>query len=237
MRLSDENGATSTLSARTFLVTGERKYLIKIVLSDREWCREFTACQTFGDARRALKKAAVILNKRFWFTINKVFFRDRFLLARPFFAKPDRPITVQSSIIICRLMIPKCRHTLRVRCDREKQLSDLVQTLRARLSLPEKVHIRDNRKDLFPTTPLHTIKEFSKFPLELMNRDVMFALVFLEIEKGVRTDPKQFPLTAILSDVIKATWNVRPGTYEFYATPAHRVLHEILTSSKISLVE
>jgi hypothetical protein len=160
---------TSTLLVRTFLATGEKKYLIKIVLPDGEWCREFTACQTFGDVPRVLEEAAVILNKRFWFMINKVFFRDRFLLPWPFFAKPDRPITVQSSIIVYRLMISKCQHTLRVRCDREKQLSNLVQTLRARLSLPEKVHIRDNRKGLFPTTPLHTIKEFSKFPLELMN--------------------------------------------------------------------
>jgi hypothetical protein len=236
-RLSDENGATSTLPARTFLVTGEKKYLIKIVLSDGEWCRECTACQTFGDVRRALKEAAVILNQRFWFTINKVFFRDRFLLAWPFFAKPDGAITVQSSIIVCRLMIPKCRDTLRVRYDRENQLSDLVQTLRARLSLPEKVYIRNNRKGLFPTTPPHMIKEFSQFPLELMNRDVMFALVFLEIERGVRTDPKQFPLTTLVSDVIKVMWDVRPGTYEFYATPADLVLHESLTSSKISLVE
>jgi hypothetical protein len=94
-----------------------RKYLIKIVLPDGEWCREFTAYQTFGDVRRALKEAAVILNKRFWFTINKVFFRDRFLFACPFFAKPERPITVQSLIIVCRLMISKCQHTLRVRCD------------------------------------------------------------------------------------------------------------------------
>jgi hypothetical protein len=67
-------------------------------------------------------------------------------------------------------------------------------------------------------------------------------LVFLEIETGVRTDPKQFPLTALVSDVIKAMWNVRPGTYEFYATSADLasplapdlVLNEILTSSKIS---
>jgi hypothetical protein len=145
----------------------------------------------------------VILNKRFWFTINKVFFRDRFLIVWPFFAKPERPTTVQSSIIVCRRMIPKCQHTPRVRCDREKQLSDFVQALRDRLSLLEKVHIRDNRKGLFPTTPLHTIKEFSKFPLELMNRDVIFALVFLEIETSVRTDPKQFPLTVLVSDVIK----------------------------------
>jgi hypothetical protein len=101
-------------------------------------------------------------------------------------------------------MIPKSQHTLRVRCDREKQLSDWVQTLRDRLSLPEKVHIRDNRKGLFPTTPLHTIKEFSKFPVEFMNRDVMFALVFLEIETGIRTGPKQFPLIPLVSDVIKA---------------------------------
>jgi hypothetical protein len=64
-RLSDENGATSTLHARTFLVTGEKKYFIKIVLPDGEWCGEFTACQIFGDVRRVLKEAAVILNKRF----------------------------------------------------------------------------------------------------------------------------------------------------------------------------
>jgi hypothetical protein len=107
MRLSDENGATSTLPARTFLVTGEKRYLIKIVLPDGEWCREFTVCQTFGDVPRALKEVAVILNPRFWFTIDQVFFRDRFILAWPFFAKPDRLMTVQSSIIVCRLMIPK----------------------------------------------------------------------------------------------------------------------------------
>jgi hypothetical protein len=107
------------------------------------------------------------------------------------------------------------------------------------------VHVRDNRKSLFPTSPLYTIKELSKFPLELTNRDVTFALVFLEIETGVRTDPKQFPLTALVSDMIQAIWNVRPGTYELYATPADLasplapdpVLHEILTSSKISPVE
>jgi hypothetical protein len=45
-RLSDKNGVTSTLPALTFLDTGEKKYLIKIVLPDGEWCREFTACQT-----------------------------------------------------------------------------------------------------------------------------------------------------------------------------------------------
>jgi hypothetical protein len=50
--LLDKNGATSTLPARTFLVTGEKKYLIKIVPLDGEWCREFTACQTFSDVRR-----------------------------------------------------------------------------------------------------------------------------------------------------------------------------------------
>jgi hypothetical protein len=73
----------------------------------------------------------------------------------------------------------------------------------------------------------------------------MFALVFLEIETGVRTDPKQFPLIALVSDVIKVMWNVRLGIYEFYATPADLasplasdlVLHEILTNVKISLVE
>jgi hypothetical protein len=45
--------------------------------------------------------------------------------------------------------------------------------------------------------------------------------------------------------MIKAIWNVRPGTYEFYATPADLasplapdlVLHEILTGSKSSPVE
>jgi hypothetical protein len=103
----DENGATSTLPARTFLIIREKKHLIKIMLPDGEWCREFTACKTCRDVRRALKEAAVILNKMFWLTINKVFFRDRFLLAWPFFAKPERPITVQSSITVCRLMIPK----------------------------------------------------------------------------------------------------------------------------------
>jgi hypothetical protein len=65
----------------------------------------------------------------------------------------------------------------------------------------------------------------------------MFALIFLEIETGVRTDSKQFLLTALVNDVIKVMWNVRPGTYEFYATTADLVLHEILTSSKISPVE
>jgi hypothetical protein len=40
--------------------------------------------------------------------------------------------------------IPKCQYTLRARCDREKQLSNLVQTPRARLSLPEKVRIRQS---------------------------------------------------------------------------------------------
>jgi hypothetical protein len=70
-----------------------------------------------------------------------------------------------------------------------------------------------------------------------MNPDFMFGLVFLDIETGVRIDPKQFPLTALVSDVIKAMWNVRPGTYGFYATPADLVLHKILTSSTISLVE
>jgi hypothetical protein len=65
----------------------------------------------------------------------------------------------------------------------------------------------------------------------------MFALVFLEIETGVRTDPKPFLLTALVSDVVKVMWNVRPGTYEFYATPADLALHEILTSLKISPVE
>jgi hypothetical protein len=68
--------------------------------------------------------------------------------------------------------------------------------------------------------PLHTIKKFSKFPLELMNRDITFALVFLEVETGVQTEPKQFPLSALVSDVIKAMWNVRPRTYEFCASPA-----------------
>jgi hypothetical protein len=78
-----------------------------------------------------------------------------------------------------------------------------------------------------------------------MNRDVICALVVLEIETGVRTDPKQFPLTTLVSDVIKAMWNVCLGTYEFYATPADLaslldpdlVLHKIPTSSKISQVE
>jgi hypothetical protein len=77
----NENGATSTLPAWTFLVTGEKKYLIKTVLPDGELCCEFPVCQIFGDVPRVLKEAVVILNKRFWFTIDKVFFRGRFLLA------------------------------------------------------------------------------------------------------------------------------------------------------------
>jgi hypothetical protein len=78
--LLDENGATLALPAQTFLVTGEKKHLTKIVLPDGEWCREFTVCQTFGDVRQTLKEAAVILNKRFWFTINKVSFATGFSL-------------------------------------------------------------------------------------------------------------------------------------------------------------